>query len=90
MSREVSPNCTDFCTGSGQHLGHPVTTEADKQRMIQLLGRHGVPWINGIPDQCLAMAVDALYREGFGYNAIADLAGKPHEEIYRVITEPLG
>lgn len=36
------------------------------------------------------MAVDALYREGFGYNAIADLAGKTHEAIYRVITEPLG
>lgn len=86
MAREVSPNCTDFCTGNGQHLGHPVTTDADKLRMIQLLDRHGIPWVNGVPDQCLAMAVDGLYREGYGYNAIADLLRISHERANRILT----
>lgn len=90
MNREVNPRRTDFCTDSGQHLGHPVTTEADKQRMIQLLGRNDVPWINGIPEQCIATATHALYREGYGYHAIADLVGKSHEDINKVLTGQAG
>jgi hypothetical protein len=86
---EVSPGCTEFCTGGGTARGHRRTSESDLYAMGMALDHAGIPYKDGIADHDLPRAVHGLYRNGFGYHKIADVLGRGHEEIYDVLTNPL-
>jgi hypothetical protein len=85
---EVSPKCTDFCTGNGQARGHRITPDKRLMEMSLHLFETGLPVMMKIPDEDLRAAVHYLYRNGYGYNEIADVLGREHEDIYNVITRP--
>lgn len=85
MERKVNPNCTDFCTGNGQSKGHPEVTQAEMRSMAETLARHFIPYVGGVPEAYHMAAVQMLYREGFGYHAIADLLRISHERANRML-----
>jgi hypothetical protein len=85
--REPSPRCTDWCRQQGS-AGHYATTDEEKARMSASIGdglfRDGVVQRKFFPH-----VTEVLYREGLGYNAIADWAGYSHEEGFLAITGQL-
>lgn len=88
---EVSPNCTDFCTDSGKFRGHRVLDETATQRMLVLLQHRGIRRLDteypySVSDADFGRALTILYRYGFGYNQVADLLGRGHEETYLKLT----
>jgi hypothetical protein len=50
---EVSPGCTDFCTGGGTARGHRRTSESDLYAMGMTLDHAGIPYKDGIADHDL-------------------------------------
>lgn len=85
--RAASDRCTDWCRQGGSR-GHYATSDEEKARMSASVGdglfRDGV-----IPRRFFPHVVETLYREGFGYNAIADWAGYSHEQGMMAITGQL-
>jgi hypothetical protein len=90
MDREDNPNCTAWCTGPGgttPSRGHAAVPEETMRQLRRaaaaFLGADGA----SAPEQRLRAAVDPLYRlDSWGYHAIADALGKPHEWAYMVLT----
>lgn len=86
---EVSPNCTGFCTQDGKARGHPALDDTARHEMEGVLDHVGIPYQDGISDEDILRATHGLYRCGYGYHQIADLAKRGHEEIYDLLTRPL-
>lgn len=82
-----SPRCTDWCRQQGSR-GHYQVAQADKDKMTALIGE-GLFRDGTVMRRYFPGAADLLYREGFGYHAIADWAGYSHEEGYLAITGQL-
>lgn len=77
----LNPKCTDFCTGGqDDNKGHLPTGQADINFMLAVL-RAGL--IEAKPSQA---AVNLLYREGYGYHAIADALDISHERAFTILT----
>jgi hypothetical protein len=77
----LNPKCTGFCTGGDEtSKGHRPTGQADVDFMRALLDAAG---IEAKPS---AAAVHLLYRQGYGYHAVADALGISHREGFTILT----
>ena len=78
---EVNPRCTAFCRGpKNDSVGHPEVPEEDIGAIL------GQVLAGGLRPEPCASTVQALYRRGHGYHAIADALGCSHEEAFLLLT----
>lgn len=85
---ELNPRCRAYCRQGGVK-GHPAVAPAEMLAMGLAAISMGIPCggrgeLQG-PEHLVQLVMRELYRSGHGYHAIADLAGREHQEVAELL-----